>query len=371
MSFWRYDKSGMRKRLRILIVSFVGLSAFFLLFRLSSAQSFADDIDVKCQQQSVNVKLSSLDVFGHNMVTWLCWHGDLKDKTVQLVIHGLTYDHTYWDFPYQQPNYSYVKNAANAGYAVLNIDRIGSGLSDHPNDTEVSGTSGAFTIHQLVTDLRTGIFANTQFSKIILVGHSAGSGMSLLEVSSYQDVDGMILSGFAHAFNPAAFTLIATDFYPATLDPKFANSGYSPGYLTTVPGTRSQLFYNLPDADPNVITLDETLKQTATSEELADLPIILLPNVSLSIHVPVIIANGQFDQLLCGTGTPCDNSQAMLAREQSFFSPNACLEAFILPNSGHDINLHLNSASWYALANDWANRRVGNSTKNSPTQPCL
>ncbi len=344
----------------------------FLVFSIApnlALPAFADT--TQCQQQTISVTLSPLDSTQYQMVTWLCWEGNLQGKTLQIVIHGVTYDHNYWDFPYQGSHYSYVTKALDQGYAVLNLDRIGAGLSDHPNDTLVSLTSGAYTIHQLITDLRTGIFANTLFSKIILVGHSGGSGIAILDASTYQDVDGIILSGFGHVLNPAGFTLVANDFYPAILDPKFANSGYTPGYITTKPGTRGQLFYDLSNADPNVVSLDETLKQAGTAEELADLPHVLLPSVSLSVHVPVLIALGQFDALGCGGVVSCADAATILGREQPFFNPDACLEAFVLPNSGHDINLHLNSHDWYTFANDWANRRIGNSATNPPIQPCL
>ena len=44
------------------------------------------------------------------------------------------------------------------------------------------------------------------------------------------------------------------------------------------------------------------------------------------------------------------------ARESADYSPAACLEAYVLPMSGHDINLHPNAGTWYAAANDWISR---------------
>ncbi len=340
-----------------------------ILFFANSNPTYAEQNN-NCTSINIPVHLSPLDLNTYNIVGWICGKGNLSDKTVQILIHGLTYDHNYWGFPYQEPNYSYLQSAINAGYAVLNIDRIGSGLSDHPNDSKVDLISGAYTIHQIIDYLRSGKLGNIQFKKIVLVGHSAGSGIAILEASTYQDVDGIILSGYAHILNPAAAPLIATDFYPADLDPKFANNNYSVGYITTKPGTREQLFYDASNVDPNLINLDEQLKQTGTVEELAQLPLTLLPNVSESIHFPVLIGDGQFDQLLCGIGLSCDNSQALLTREQLFFNSDACLETFILPNSGHDINLHLNSSSWYNFANEWIARRVGININSLPTNPC-
>jgi hypothetical protein len=67
--------------------------------------------------------------------------------------------------------------------------------------------------------------------------------------------------------NPAFYPYLA-DLYPADLDPKFTGAGFNDTYLTAVPGTRDDLFYNTATADPLVIQHDEDLKQTATTGEL-------------------------------------------------------------------------------------------------------
>ena len=38
---------------------------------------------------------------------------------MQLVVHGATYNHLYWNFPYGGGYYSYVEAATAAGYAAL------------------------------------------------------------------------------------------------------------------------------------------------------------------------------------------------------------------------------------------------------------
>jgi pimeloyl-ACP methyl ester carboxylesterase len=245
-------------------------------------------------------------------------------------------------------------------------------LSDHPNDTLVTLQSNAFVLHQIIQDLRNGTFDSTSFPKVLVVGHSFGTAVALYEASTNSDVDGLILTDLFHIPNPEGSVLFQSAFYPASQDPKFANSGFSSGYLTTQPGTRGQIFYNLSDADPNVIALDEQLKQTITVEETQTIAAAFDPTVSQSIHVPVLLAVGQNDLLFCNTaiGLPCNSSNGIVQREQSFYSPQACLEAFVLPNSGHAINLHRNAIQWFEAANAWANRRIGSSINNPPTQPC-
>jgi pimeloyl-ACP methyl ester carboxylesterase len=220
-----------------------------------------------------------------------------------------------------------------------------------------------------VQRLRNGAIGGTAFGKVVLVGHSFGSEIVKYEAATYADVDGVIATGSMHDTTLEAFTVVSASLYPAFLDPKFASSGLAPGYLTTMPGTRGTDFYNTAFADPDVIALDETLKQTATTGEFSTIQD--GERVTPQIHVPVLLPIGQQDLLFCG-GTlslPCANSAAILARESSHFSPQACLEAFVQPNSGHSINLHPNAHLWFEAATDWLNRRVGNGSV-APTQPC-
>lgn len=331
----------------------------------------AKALDSTCVQKNVPVRLSASDPTTYNLVGWLCGKAPLAGKSVQLLVHGLTYDHNYWDFPQQPQKYSYVSRAVNAGYAVFNVDRIGDGQSDHPADANaVTVESGAFVLHQLVQDLRGGSIGGVAFSKVMLASHSLGAAMSIYEAATYKDVDGAIISGQLHQTNPLIYTLFA-NFYPAQLDPKFASAGLPAGYFTTVPGTRGSMFYGS-NADPSVIAQDETLKQTVTLGELNTLNDAAAPSLSQQINAPVLTAVGQQDFLFCNeaAGLSCANASAVMVREASAYSPAACLETSVLDHAGHDINLHLNSPDWFTTALNWSNRRVGSDTAHPATQPC-
>src|SRR5262245_39860697 len=41
--------------------------------------------------------------------------------TLQILLHGATYSHVYWDFPFKPERYSYVRAMSRAGYATLNM----------------------------------------------------------------------------------------------------------------------------------------------------------------------------------------------------------------------------------------------------------
>lgn len=331
------------------------------------------DSATTCHAYRLPVTLSPIDLTTYHVFGQLCYQGSPHGKTIQMLVHGATYDHNYWNWPLSPQKYSYVRQATDAGYATFAIDRIGVGNSDHPLSTLVTLQANAYVDHQLVLDLRRGIVGGTSFAKVILVGHSLGSEVSLYQQATYADANALILLGFSHQLNAVFFAAHVADFYPAALDPKFADGNFPGIYLTSVPGTRAANWYNVADADPNVIALDENLKQTLTDGEEVTSLIGFDPTISQAVHVPVLLAIGQDDNDLCADSnhSACASAATFLSLEEPDFSTSGtCLEAFVLPYSGHVINLHRNAHDWFETAANWANRRVGNSVSTPPTSPC-
>jgi pimeloyl-ACP methyl ester carboxylesterase len=292
----------------------------------------------------------------YQLAGWACWRGTPTHKPVEILVAGFTYDHAYWDFPYQPQTYSYVQAATTAGYVTYDIDRLGTGRSSYPPSELLTASAHVYALHQLVARVRTEFPA----VPVVTVGHSAGSGTVLQEAATYADTDGVILTGLLHEPEPAGAQLFAS-FYPANADPAFSGLRPDPGYLTTQPGLRGPDFYNMLVADPVVIGWDEATKSTGSSTELGTGDTAFLASTSQAIQVPVLLAVGQDDASFCSdaVGLSCDDSAAVLARESADFSPAAVLEAYVLPLSGHDINLHPNAPLWFAAANDWMSRRIG------------
>ena len=301
------------------------------------------------------VHLSPADPVEYQLVGWACWQGSSAGKPVQVLVSGFTYDHAYWDFPFQPQRYSYVWSATNAGYVTFNLDRLGSGLSGYPPSALLTASAHVYVLHQVLGAVR----AWYPGSKLVTVGHSAGSAVALQEAADYADVDGLVLTGLLHAPDPPGATVFAS-FYPAALDPKFAAAGLDPSYLTTRPGTRGADFYNLAVADPLVVATDELLKSTGSASELGTGDTALLATTSRSVHVPVLLAVGEKDNSFCDPtlGLSCADSATILGRESANFAADACLEAYVLPASGHAVNLHPNAPQWFAAANDWLDRRT-------------
>jgi pimeloyl-ACP methyl ester carboxylesterase len=320
---------------------------------LLPADSWGKDGGLRCRELSFGVTLSPADATVYNVVGDLC--------------SGSTYSHLYWDWPYQPETYSYMRRATAAGYAVLNLDRIGIGRSGHPPAAAVTIESNAYIVHQIVQALRGGdltvpAFGRIRAARVVLVGHSLGSLIAIQEAATYGDVDGVMLTGISHTVTPA---LGDVQFLPASLDPHFAGRSIPDGYLTTVPGTRA-VFYYLPSTDPQVLEIDEQTKETVTLGELETAFAAL--GLSPGVHVPAIVIVGDHDAAFCAPPT-CSVSGS-LAAEAAFFSPDACLETAAIPGAGHDLNLHVQAPLTYDVVLDWLDRRIGRDPRIPPPVPC-
>ena len=220
----------------------------------------------------------------------------------------------------------------------------------------------AYVLSQLMADLKTGAYGGQAFQKVILVGHSIGSAIVIDEASdsTLARPNGVILSGFLHFLDEAKLTLFLTDLHPALLDPDPRLNHLLPGYLTTVPGTRGQIFYDLSNADPNVLAEDEATKEpVAESEVVTTFTTIAPTTISQLINVPVLEAVGQFDNLFCLGAFNCTNTSAVLNNEAPFFSPAAQLQVIVIPQAGHDLNLQKNAATaWYPQVTQWLQKHL-------------
>ena len=269
----------------------------------------------------------------------------MQPATVQLLVHGASYNHLYWNFPYGNGYYSYVDAATAAGYATFDIDRIGAGNSSHPSSADLDLNAGAVALHDTVTALRTGAVDGHPFQHVIMVGHSIGSIEAWIEAARYHDVDAVIVTGALHALNPSLPALAQNDVYPAVDDPKFAGSGLDPGYVTTVPGTRGSLFYNPATANPAVVALDEASKDTGTFGELGGLLSITseppAQQPSDQISVPVLVVVGASDNIFCAgvTAYNCTSAASVRNFEAQYYPPAAHLKVVVIPRTGHDLAL--------------------------------
>lgn len=309
-----------------------------------------------CRGYLVPVTRTADDTARHSVYAELCLRGELAaDTPVQVLLHGGTYDHSYWDWSYQPQTYSYVEHATKAGFATLNIDRLGYGQSDRPDPHSVDFQVGGYVVHQLVQRLRGGGFGH-RFHTVVLNGHSMG-GIVAERAAALGDVDAVIVSGIAPS--PGGGPDEADDngppsggdptypFYPAEEDPKFAGEDWPTGYLTTRPGTREQIFLFEGTYDRAVVPVEESLKDTLTFAELQSVrPGPDTPEGSgtaaspIPADVPVAHVLGRYDVIACSSGD-CLTDPAAEGADQ------------IVAISGHSINISRGAPQFYEWTIEW------------------
>jgi pimeloyl-ACP methyl ester carboxylesterase len=324
-----------------------------------------------CQQRQFHVALAPGAPVRYTVVGWLCGRPPLTGRTIQVLIPGTAATHLYWDFPLRPQQYSYVRALTNAGYATLNLDRLGTGQSDLPPGDQVTVAAQAYVIHQIVKALHTGQGPASSLGKVILVGHSLGSAIAIDEANRYADMDGVILTGFLHTFAPAASIVGYLVFDVAPDIRVFHHRHLPPGYFTTPPGTLA-IFLSRQNTDTDVIAHLEAGKDIAPDGESAGfVRVVTSPALVQGIRVPILSVVGQDDVNFC-TPPSCPEAQA----EPAFYdchsqsagarnlvaticAPRAELELVVIPNAGHILNLQRNAPTWFALARHWSDRHFG------------
>jgi pimeloyl-ACP methyl ester carboxylesterase len=359
-----------RKNLKHLVLGMAAFSSAVLASTAARAQAAPvhGAKAVTCHRlPAIPVALSSGQAATYTINGELCTTADERraGTTVQVLVHGAFYNHDYWDFgKVDGIRYSYARAVAARGFPTFAFDLLGAGASSHPASDQLTAQAEAYVTHQVIQGLRSGSIGGIRFGKVILVGHSLGSTVVWQEAISYGDVDGVIITGAAHSLAARFGTLAGTDFYPAVKDPKFATSGLDAGYLTTVPGTRSVLFFNPADADSTVIAADEARKDVVPSTELGTGIPVATSKDSLAIHVPVLDILGSNDATTCGPNGQgvtfdCSSGAAVARQEAPFYSAQAHIHACVVPGSGHDISLALNHGLQVRDAVAWSRAYVG------------
>jgi len=316
--------------------------------------------ELTCSDHTLAVRIAAPGPADQAMWGQLCYRGSRQPATVQLLVHGATYNHLYWNFPYGDGYYSYVDAATAAGYATFDVDRIGAGNSSHPPSAALTVDAAAVALHDAVTALRTGAVGGHPFQRVVIVGHSLGSTEAWIEAGRYHDVAAVIVTGVLHALSTTGLGALEADLYPAASDPKFAGSGLDSGYLTTVPGTRESLFYDPATTNPAVVAADEATKDTTTATELAGGAAILgeppADQPSYQISVPVLSVVGEDDSFFCTgvTAYNCADPASVQAFEAQYYSSAAHLKVVVIPDTGHDLALSTTAPLTDAIMIGWS-----------------
>lgn len=311
------------------------LAKLCILLAMLFAPKAAHARPVKVERVSFPVTLSDNHVYA--MVGYLYHQGSIAHRPLQVLAHGSTYNHQYWDAPVINGHgYSYARHMAKRGYAVLALDQLGTGESDAPPGDFLSIDEIASSMHQVLSGLRTRRNpTQRKFEHITLVGHSLGSLAAIYTAGTYGDVDALVVTGTSLAPHPLPY------------DAATVNQLLSVPYPTISPEVRAALFYDAPMADPDVILHDNTvMRDVVPRGELTSLLPLLADPALLrvgAITAPVLVLFGEHDLTAPAEFAP---------GEANYYSSAERVEVAVVPEIGHDLNLHVNNnEAWDLIEN--------------------
>jgi pimeloyl-ACP methyl ester carboxylesterase len=252
---------------------------------------------------------------------------------LQVLIHGVSYDHRYWDAgPVNGRSYSYAGHMTERGYDVLAIDLPATGASSRCGGDAVGFDHVAESLAHGIGVVREHLGGH---DAVALVGHSLGTYVCVHTQARF----------------PVADFLVSTSTgYCATALP----SPYGPGgrekamqephsWLSVEDRTR--VFYHPPAADPAVIAYDNRTLRTSIPRRIwqdsvtyrADPEQGGLPTIAC----PVLIQLGEFDPVL-----PAEYAET----ERAHWPADTTVITEQVDGVGHSLNLHRNpEIGWSAI----------------------
>ncbi|EIN10217.1 hypothetical protein PUNSTDRAFT_43200 [Punctularia strigosozonata HHB-11173 SS5] len=294
----------------------------------------------------------------------------LSDR-VQLLLHGNTYTTAYWTFPYNGfRNYSYVAYSCERGLSSFAFDMVGSGLSTRPsNSSDIQLFVASNVTSSLSAMLKDGTVSRAlggsgkRFSKVVAFGHSLGAvtlNWVAIALGSRTPFDAFVPTGHIH--DPGFIVIDPVQHVPAReVDPaRWGN--LDPGYITTPNISARATFYSTDTTtfSSQVLMIDELTKDLGSSA--------MAPALEGAVYVPatgftgpVAIVVGEDDQVHCVSPgndfLPC-NITSVLAQERPFYSDSKNVTAFVVPKTGHDLDLQFTTNETFQLFTDLVNELV-------------
>ncbi|EJU00557.1 alpha/beta-hydrolase [Dacryopinax primogenitus] len=243
--------------------------------------------------------------------------GDKHNGTIQLLVHGIAFDSSYWDLGFQPENYSYVLRAAEAGYVTFRYDRLGTGESEMPFDgyNQVQAATDLQILLQIISLLHSGGVGGQAYSTIVGVGHSYGSIQLAAASAAVPDqLSALVLTGFS------------------------ANGSYVGQFQTYVisglPQSSQINFFFYPFYDQVVASFSGVSSFTG----------------------PVHVVTGDRDWVFCGSQCDIkpDGQHTILDLiGPTVFPKSSNFSAFSPQNTGHGLNMHFSTPSSYTNILEW------------------
>lgn len=139
----------------------------------------------------------------HGLLTGPRWAFEqATPPPVSVYLHGFSFGGKWlWSFK-AVDGYDWDGEMAKRGHVSLSIDRLGYEESGHPEGHLTCIGSAADQTHQIVQSLRHGDYTvqggtPLKFDQVALVGHDTGGVVAEVEAYSYDDIDALVVWGWA------------------------------------------------------------------------------------------------------------------------------------------------------------------------------
>lgn len=193
-------------------------------------------------------------------------------SVIQILTHGIGFDRSYWDVPFNDYNYSYVAEAVDQyGYSTFAWDRLGIGMSSLGNPVqEIQAPLEVDALKELTLAIKAGKVDGIPncFEKYTHAGHSFGAQHTYALAGMYPDItDGITLQGFSQNGTFVPFFLYGGNFIEA--NKVAALSKYPNGYMAAGDASGVQTnFFSPGDFDPEILAFATATGQPVTVGEL-------------------------------------------------------------------------------------------------------
>jgi pimeloyl-ACP methyl ester carboxylesterase len=280
----------------------------------------------------------------------------LSPGVLQILVHGITYNHSMWLGLGNGEQYNWPTYAASQGYHTLSIDRLGHS-NTHPTLDPINLLQAPIQVeilHQLIVAVRTGRrnALSRTFSKVVYVDHSLGSLLSIKHAAKYpNDTDALVLTGYSSTL-VFPWTGFPFDSIVSIFPRRYVGTPY--GYTSFIDeATREASFY-AGSYDPKVAQNDFFYEDTITAGEWATLGLALEDLGGHSYAKPVLVVTGAKDAIFCSS-TVSQSCDSILNATSALFPSTEDFSYRVIDNTGHTLVLHRSVQTTFKKTHDWLN----------------